>query len=243
MKRKVNFHVGHCLCGNDLLSQQERCRWRLYHAAQLRNLDATDCTQTTPSSVAQLVIGYTCHCATPYNQRGHSDLMITRVAIKSDGITSAATQDTPPQNGVLVSRKRKQFVVNIDADVSCEALTALLTTLRAINGPIELRTSTEQIQFQDRNLLCMHIVKRALNILEAQDDSPFSSQIELANAALLIDEETPESLINLCRFSTQGMDTPAALIALNELAIENLCVIGLNRAMRYCFLKIPKGVT
>ena len=64
--------------------------------------------------------------------------MQTQLVIDKGGVTGAATKDTPPRGGVLVIRSRKRYVVTLATDISCVALVALLSTLRAINSPIEL---------------------------------------------------------------------------------------------------------
>ena len=168
--------------------------------------------------------------------------MQTQLVITESGVSCASTSDTPPSGGILVSRNRKRYAISLSPDASSAALVGLLATVRATKGPIDLTVGADHLNFTSSQDFCVEIMKRALSSIESTEGSPFSSHLEIANPSLLSAEGTPAPLLTLCNFSYIGMDTPSALSALNQMDIDDLCLVGLNRAMRYCVLKMPPEV-
>lgn len=168
--------------------------------------------------------------------------MQTQLVISESGVSHSSTSDAPPSGGILVSRNRKRYAITLTPNTSGAAFVSLLATVRATKGPMDLIVGADKFNFASCRDFSVEITKRALLAIESVEGSPFSSHLEIANPSLLSAEGTPAPLLTLCNFSYIGMDTPSALLALNQLGIDDLCLVGMNRAMRYCVLKMPTKV-
>lgn len=171
------------------------------------------------------------------------DYMQVKVAIDKFGVTQTATGTIVPSGGATILRRRQNYYIQLSDTVTVDALIGLLRAVRSLGSPLTFHLDDAQQQPREpreRADLCIAIARKALIRFEAHYDCPFVSSIEQVNKDILHLDGLPPELMQLAMMNTDNMDVPTALLHASNLHLMNLCLIGLNRAMRLYFINVPE---
>jgi hypothetical protein len=167
--------------------------------------------------------------------------MRAQIFINRFGTTQAATGKRPPYGGIVAHRSNRFFSIILDDMATIPALINLIRTLRAVESDIILNgASTKPLT---RQQMCLLLARRALSMIEKQNEDMFMSDMEIFNPRISTIDVLPENLTRLLQLDFGGLDAPSALMLASSAKIKNLVSVGQSQSMRLYYLALPADIT